>query len=45
MKEGDEWELVLPASLGYGAEGAGGDIPPNQVLVFTMTLFKVRPAR
>ena len=44
MKEGDEWELVLPASLGYGARGAGGDIPPNQVLVFSMTLFKVRPA-
>ena len=24
MKEGDEWELVIPAELGYGEAGAGG---------------------
>ena len=45
MKEGDEWELVIPANLGYGAEGAGADIPPNQKLVFDMTLISVTPAR
>lgn len=44
MKEGDEWELVIPAELGYGAQGAGGVIPPNQTLVFTMALLKVAPA-
>ena len=41
MKEGDSWELVIPANLGYGAEGAGGVIPPNQTLVFNMELQKV----
>lgn len=41
MKEGDSWELVIPANLGYGAEGAGGVIPPNQTLIFQMELRKV----
>lgn len=45
MKEGDRWELVIPSELGYGAAGAGNDIPPNQTLVFDMTLIKVAPAR
>jgi FKBP-type peptidyl-prolyl cis-trans isomerase len=44
MKEGDEWELVIPAALGYGAAGAGGVIPPNQTLVFDMQLIAVAPA-
>ncbi|HKZ36097.1 MAG TPA: FKBP-type peptidyl-prolyl cis-trans isomerase, partial [Chryseolinea sp.] len=29
MHEGDKWELVIPSDLGYGAQGAGGQIPPN----------------
>jgi FKBP-type peptidyl-prolyl cis-trans isomerase len=41
MKEGDEWELVIPADLGYGTDGAGDSIPPNQTLVFDMALIKV----
>ena len=45
MKEGDSWELVVPSDLGYGPDGAGGDIPPNQTLVFDMTLLKVKPAQ
>jgi FKBP-type peptidyl-prolyl cis-trans isomerase len=43
MKEGDEWQLVIPARLGYGAMGAGDAIPPNQTLVFDMTLVAVKP--
>ncbi len=43
MKEGDEWELVIPANLGYGEAGAPGAIPPNQTLVFDMALLKVEP--
>jgi FKBP-type peptidyl-prolyl cis-trans isomerase FklB len=41
MRAGDEWQLVIPADLGYGAEGAGADIPPNQTLVFNMQLISV----
>ncbi|MGI0018111.1 MAG: FKBP-type peptidyl-prolyl cis-trans isomerase [Nitrosotalea sp.] len=42
MKEGDEWELVIPSNLAYGERGAGGVISPNQTLVFDMTLLKVK---
>jgi len=43
MKEGDEWELVLPSALGYGAARAGnGAIPPNQTLVFDLQLVAVK---
>lgn len=45
MKEGDSWELVIPSDLGYGPRGAGADIPPNQTLVFDMTLLKVAPSQ
>ena len=45
MKEGDHWEIVLPSALGYGPQGAGSDIPPDQTLVFDMTLEKVTPAQ
>jgi FKBP-type peptidyl-prolyl cis-trans isomerase len=45
MKEGDHWTIVLPSDLGYGPRGAGDDIPPDQTLVFDMTLEKVTPAQ
>ena len=44
MKTGDTWELAIPSELGYGADGAGDTIPPNQTLVFTMSLVKVEYA-
>ncbi len=44
MREGDHWQLVIPAPLAYGARGAGdGLIPPNQTLVFDLTLIRVLP--
>ncbi len=43
MRPGDEWELVLPASLGYGDRGAGEDIPPGAALVFRIQLLGVLP--
>jgi FKBP-type peptidyl-prolyl cis-trans isomerase len=45
MKTGDTWEIVVPAELGYGSDGAGdGVIPPDQTLVFTLALTKVEYA-
>ncbi len=42
MREGDHWQLVIPANLAYGPRGAGdGVIPPNQTLVFDLELVKV----
>lgn len=43
MREGDHWELAIPANLAYGARGAGDSIPPNQTLVFDVQLVKVTP--
>lgn len=44
MREGDEWELMIPPNLGYGTRGQPPVIPPNQTLVFDVTLLKVTPA-
>ncbi len=44
MKTGDTWELAIPSELGYGPDGAGDNIPPNQTLVFTLSLVKVEYA-
>ena len=45
MREGDRWLLVIPPNLGYGVRGsAGGDIPPNQTLIFDIKLLETTPA-
>jgi len=44
MKVGDLWEVAIPADQAYGAEGRVGRIPPNQTLVFVISLAKVEYA-
>jgi peptidylprolyl isomerase len=41
MKVGGRRVLVIPASLAYGAKGAGASIPPNSPLVFVVDLLGV----
>jgi len=44
MHVGDHWQLVLPANLALGAKGAAnGAIPPNQTLLFDLTLVSAAP--
>ena len=41
MPVGSKWKLYIPSELGYGAQGAGGIIPPYSVLVFEVELLRI----
>ena len=45
MPKGAKWKVVLPPELGYGAQGAGRAIGPNQTLVFEIELLDIAAAK
>jgi peptidyl-prolyl cis-trans isomerase A (cyclophilin A) len=42
LQVGDKARFVIPSHLGYGAQGAGGAIPPNATLIFDVELMDVK---
>ncbi|MEM8617235.1 MAG: FKBP-type peptidyl-prolyl cis-trans isomerase [Pseudomonadota bacterium] len=43
MGEGDRVLVHIPSELGYGARGAGEDIPPNSDLMFQINMIAIFP--
>lgn len=40
LTEGDSVTIAIPSPLAYGAQGAGGTIPPNSILFFDLKLLE-----
>ena len=41
MSAGSKYKLYIPYDLAYGAQGAGGSIPPYAALIFTVELLGI----
>jgi FKBP-type peptidyl-prolyl cis-trans isomerase len=44
MKPGAKWKVFVPSEMGYGTQGAGASIGPNETLIFEIELLSVETA-
>ncbi len=42
MPVGSKWQIVVPADIAYGEQGAGAQIAPNAVLIFEIELLGIK---
>jgi len=42
MPAGSKWQLAIPPQLAYGERGVGGDIGPNETLLFEVELVAIK---
>ena len=42
MPAGSKWKVAIPAALAYGPQGTGGQIGPNETLVFDIELLEIK---
>jgi FKBP-type peptidyl-prolyl cis-trans isomerase FklB len=42
MQPGAKWQIFIPSALGYGERGVGGDIGPNEALIFDVELLEIK---
>jgi FKBP-type peptidyl-prolyl cis-trans isomerase FkpA len=42
LREGGKAELYIPSNLGYGSQGAGGSIGPDETLIFEVELVAIK---
>jgi FKBP-type peptidyl-prolyl cis-trans isomerase FklB len=42
MPVGSKWQIVIPADIAYGEQGAGAQIAPNAVLIFEIELMGIK---
>lgn len=45
LSYGDKAIIFIPSALAYGANGAGGVIPPNTNLIFELEIFEKQPEK
>jgi FKBP-type peptidyl-prolyl cis-trans isomerase FklB len=42
MQPGAKWQIFIPSAQAYGERGVGGDIGPNETLIFDIELLEIK---
>ena len=45
MSVGSKWKVYIPPAIGFGEEGSGELIGPNEILVYEVELLSIRDSK